>query len=189
MLINILQYRIFVDKVDVNPNSQGWGIQCKGLEKLHWQVCQISIFLYNFDIQYLDNLSLHVDTCMIGKQTGVCSELGFLQNLSPSPRLWWTEVQSVLLVYTSCTWDSSIKSARKHPLPEYGPGYLHLTWCRYWPVSLEICHPEQPPAQSPSSHPLDHWGCPETGVWYMKIIMVGSSALPMTNKPKIVHIL
>ena len=33
-------------------------------EKFHSQGCHISIFLYNFDIQYLANWRLHVDTCV-----------------------------------------------------------------------------------------------------------------------------
>ena len=41
--VNILKYRIFVAKVVVNPNVQGWEIKCKGHEKLHWQSCQIGI--------------------------------------------------------------------------------------------------------------------------------------------------
>ena len=33
-------------------------------EKFHSQGCHISIFLYNFDIQYLANWRLQVDTCV-----------------------------------------------------------------------------------------------------------------------------
>ena len=34
--LNVFKYRIFVAKVVVNPNLQGWRTQCKDLEQFHW---------------------------------------------------------------------------------------------------------------------------------------------------------